>query len=83
MVQKFSELLIGLAIGMFIFFILYGAFGGTVLDNLNTIATHDNMTTDGATAIENAFTMYGLIGFIVLVVIVIALLVGAIQKKGR
>ncbi len=64
---------IGLTIAVLLFFILWGSFGGQALDDMDTIATHSNMSSAGTTVISNTTTMYALLGFIFIVVVIVGL----------
>ncbi len=64
---------IGLTIAILIFFLLWGNFGSTILDNTWTIHNHSNMSDSGETIVENTTTMYALLGFIFIVVVIVGL----------
>jgi len=75
MVEKVK--LIGSAIGftlaILIFFLLWGNFGGTVLDYTWNVHNHSNMSDAGETVVENTVTMYAMIGFIFIIVIFVGI----------
>jgi len=75
---KLVPVAIGLSLALLIFFLLWGSFGEQVLDDMDTIATHSNMTTAGTTVISNSTTMYAMIGFI----FIIAVFVGLFKAVG-